>query len=187
MFIQLHSSTRPLPAPSYALRCPFPVSSLSFLHKFSFVRRGMGGGYYRHSRASASFAFRPPIASFRFSCLFVFFVVKPSFRIVELHANPAQALQLHSGSPADPNGSRRSGRGLPPRLQPLGPVFLRGPTAYPAGLWMPSAEGALQFRRIRLTKFGHLLHRSRCSLSLTCGGGPARLSGAESFGALKVA
>jgi hypothetical protein len=57
LLIQLHSSTRPLPAPSYAVRCPFPVSSISFLHKFSFVRRGVGGGYYRHG------AHQPPLRS----------------------------------------------------------------------------------------------------------------------------
>jgi hypothetical protein len=33
------------------------LSSISFLHKFSFVRRGVGGGYYRHG------AHQPPLRS----------------------------------------------------------------------------------------------------------------------------
>jgi hypothetical protein len=57
LFIQLQSAILPHPAASYAVRCPFPVSSISFLHKFSFVRRGVGGGYYRHG------AHQPPLRS----------------------------------------------------------------------------------------------------------------------------
>ncbi|VGO16470.1 hypothetical protein PDESU_05061 [Pontiella desulfatans] len=79
----------------------------------------------------------------------------------EFHANSAQALQLHSGSPADPNGSRRSGRTLPSRLQPPGPFFLRGPTAYPAGLGAfgrtPSAVSPLRLSKIcRAAPVGHV-------------------------------
>lgn len=102
-------------------------------------------------RASASFALRPPIASFRFSCLFVFFVVKPPFRIGELHANPAQAL-YYSGRPLI-----RKGHALVV-ASPSRADSLRGPYGLPCGAMEPSAEGALQFRRIRFAKFGHLLH-----------------------------
>ena len=164
-------STPSAPLSLYAVRSRSP-------HSASFTNSPLSARYgwrlLPPRRASAAFALRSPIASFRFSCLFVFFVVKPSFRIGELHANSAQALQEHSESPADPNGSCFSGRRLPSNHQPPGPVFLRGPYGLPCGAMEPSAEGALQFRRIRFAKFGHLLHRSLRSLSLPCGGGPAR-------------
>ena len=144
LFIQLHSSTRPLPAVRYRSTLSVPGLLIQPPSQILLCQARYGWRLLPPRRASAAFALRSPASLGRGADVSVALLWKqhrlilpacPAKPYGELHANPAQALQERSGSPADPNGSRRSGRRLPSRLQPPGPVFLRGPTAYPAGLW----------------------------------------------------
>lgn len=92
LFIQLHSAILPHPAASYAVRCPFPVSSFSFLHKFSFVRRSMGVGCSRHQRHSAR---RHLLAPFRPGS------TRTSFRQAEVRSQtPPRAASYDPQAPA---------------------------------------------------------------------------------------
>ena len=115
------------------------VHPASFVpHSASFTNSPLSarvGGGLPPQRASAAFAFRSPASLGGGADVSVALLWKqhrlilpacPAMPYGELHANPAQALQEHSGSPADPNGSCFSGRRLPPQHQPPGPVFLRG-------------------------------------------------------------
>jgi len=82
-----------------ALRCPFPVSSFSFLHKFSFVRRGMGGGCYRHD------ALQPPLRSAH----------RPAKAGALMF--PARCLETPSPDPASLPGLRPAGSSTQIRLK----------------------------------------------------------------------
>ena len=196
LFIQLHSASLPLPAHRYRFTLSVPGLLNQLPSQILLCQARCGWRLLPPRRASAAFALRSPASLGRGADVSVAMLWKHHRLILpacpvkpygELHANSAQALQEHSGSPAVPNGSCFSGRRLPSNHQPPGPVFLRGPYGLPCGAMEPSAEGALQFRRIRFAKFGNLLHSVTTFPPIDLRRRTRSLSGAESFGTLKVA